>query len=161
MRSPRRTVGRRIHRLLVGLGVVFAIWIGCSAAAFARDPDVVLFYREGCHDCEKMDEILIPFQQAYPDLVILRLEETANLDLLWSLSSTYGILPTAFPVIFVGDEAIVGVGRDRELRLRTAVTDCIVGGCPSPLSLLTQPKVPWTLILMVALAVAVFLVVVL
>ncbi len=161
MRRPRRVIKRRTDQLLVGLGAVLVVVIGWGAATLARDPDVVLFYREGCHDCEKMDEILVPLQQTHLNLVVLRLEETANLDLLWSLSSAYGILPTAFPVIFVGDQAIVGVGREKELRLRTAVTECMVQGCPSPLSLLEQPKVPWTLILIAALAVIVFLVVVL
>ena len=149
----------RWQRLLFGTAVAALVWVSCGAAVLGEDPAVVVFYREGCHDCARMDEVLAPLEQQYPDLVVLRLEETANLDLLWSLSSKYGVLPTAFPVIFVGDEAIVGVGRDKELQLRTAVETCGANGCPSPLARLTEAQFPWTIVLLAALAAVVLLIV--
>ena len=155
----------KAHRAGVRWTVAIAVAVSLSAAAgaavWAKDPDVVLFYREGCHDCERMDEVLKPLEQQHPDLVVLRLEETANLDLLWRLSSEYGVLPTAFPVIFVGASAIVGVGRDKELELRNAVEDCVANGCVSPLTAAVEPRIPWTLILLGALAAVVLVVVLL
>lgn len=169
MRDARRSFGvprnesvlAKRSRMFLGIALVVGVWIAGGAVVLAEDPDVVVFYREGCHDCARMDEVLQPLEQEHPDLVVLRLEETANLDLLWALSSTYGVLPTAFPVIFVGDQAIVGVGREKELQLRTAVDACIASGCVSPLALLAESKVPWMLILLVAVAAVVLLVLVL
>lgn len=146
-------------RLFLGVALAVSVWAAGGAAVFAEDPDVVVFYREGCHDCARMDEVLEPLEREHPDLVVLRLEETANLDLLWTLSAKYGILPTVFPVIFVGDESIVGVGRDKELQLRTAVGACIASGCVSPLALLTESRVPWKLVLVVTLAAVLLLIV--
>jgi thiol-disulfide isomerase/thioredoxin len=152
----------RGRRLLSAIAFVAAVAAGCGLGAFAADdPDVVLFYREGCHDCARMDEVLAPLEQEFPDLDVLRLDEAANADLLWALSAAYSVLPMAFPVVFVGDQAIVGVGRDKELRLRTAVSDCMASPCPSPLAALEQPRVPWKAILIVGLVLVVLLAVVL
>jgi thiol-disulfide isomerase/thioredoxin len=152
----------RGRRLLPAIAVVAAVAAGCGLGAFAADdPDVVLFYREGCHDCARMDEVLAPLEQEFPNLDVLRLDEAANADLLWALSAAYAVLPMAFPVVFVGDQAIVGVGRDKELRLRTAVSDCMASPCPSPLAALEQPRVPWKAILIVGLVLVVLLAVVL
>jgi thiol-disulfide isomerase/thioredoxin len=159
--DPMRDGSALARRLFLGVALAVSVVAACAAAVLAEDPDVVLFYREGCHDCARMDEVLEPLEQEHPDLVVLRLEETANLDLLWALSAKYGILPTAFPVIFVGDEAIVGVGREKELQLRTAVGNCIAVGCGSPLASLAESTIPWTLILFAALAAVLLLVVVL
>lgn len=159
--DPMRDGSALARRLFLGVALAVSVVAAGAAAVLAEDPDVVLFYREGCHDCARMDEVLEPLEQEHPDLVVLRLEETANLDLLWALSAKYGILPTAFPVIFVGDEAIVGVGREKELQLRTAVGNCIAVGCGSPLASLAESTIPWTLILLAALAAVLLLVVVL
>jgi thiol-disulfide isomerase/thioredoxin len=159
--DPMRDGSALAKRLFLGVALAVSVVAAGAAAVLAEDPDVVLFYREGCHDCARMDEVLEPLEQEHPDLVVLRLEETANLDLLWALSAKYGILPTAFPVIFVGDEAIVGVGREKELQLRTAVDACIASGGVSPLALLTESKVPWMLILLVTLAAVILLILVL
>lgn len=152
----------RRRQLLPAIVFVAAVAARCGLGAFAADdPDVVLFYREDCHDCARMDEVLAPLEQEFPDLDVLRLDEAANADLLWALSTAYGVLPMAFPVVFVGDHAIVGVGRDNELRLRMAVSDCMASPCPSPLAVLEQPRVPWKAILIVVLAIVVLLAVVL
>lgn len=156
------TIILRRRQLLPAIILVAAVAAGCGLGAFgAEDPDVVLFYREDCHDCARMDEVLAPLERQYPDLDVLRLDEAANADLLWALSTAYRVLPMAFPVVFVGDQAIVGVGRDKELRLRTAISDCMASPCPSPLAVLEQPRVPWKAILIVVLAIVVLLAVVL
>lgn len=151
-----------IRRLLL-LGILWTAAVaGWSAetAAAANDPVVVVFYREGCHDCERMDEVLADLAQTYPSLTVTHLEESANAGLLWSLSARYGVLPSAFPVIFVGEEALVGVGRDKELRLRSAVATCMKEGCPSPLASNSGAQFPWRIVLIACLVVLAALVLV-
>jgi len=135
--------------LAVFLATLFFLTTGNGA-----DPDVVVFYREGCHDCDHMDRVLGELTDVYPELVVIHIEEAqpGASDLMWSLAGEYGIFPTQFPVIFVGDEAIVGVGRDKELLLRSEVQRCARSGCPSPLSRVESAPIPWVTILVLLVA---------
>jgi thiol-disulfide isomerase/thioredoxin len=142
-------------------GGLIALWLLAVlvsvAAAAQSDPDVVIFYREGCHDCERIDQVLQELHEQFPALEIRYIEEGGPQgDLMWALSSEYGIFPTKFPVVFVGNEAITGVGLDKELRLRAAVEVCMRSGCPSPLARVTGPDVPWRTYVVAGL-IAVFL----
>jgi glutaredoxin len=123
---------------------LFAV-LATSPPVAAQDlPDVVVFYREECNDCERMDRVLLELHDLYPSLSVRHIEETEpDGDLMWRLATEYGIFPTKFPVIFAGDEAIVGVGLDKELRLRSAVTACVRSGCESPLERIAGPRIPW------------------
>ncbi len=107
-------------------------------------PAIVVFYEEGCPDCVQMEGALEELVVGHDELVIVRYEinEPGMMDLLWKLSSHYGVLATSVPVIFVGEEAIVGAGRAEEFHLRTAVDDCITYGCPSPLAYAEGPGFP-------------------
>ncbi len=133
-----------------------AVLIGCllliPLAAAGEDPKVLFFYREGCVECERMEPVMHELMSKYPSLPVRFIEEgDPDADLMWSLSAKYGIFPTSYPVIFVGDEAIVGAGLAQELRLRSAVRDCAQNGCPSPLSYISSRRIPWRLIAMVGL----------
>lgn len=123
----------------------------------ARDPDVIVFYQESCTDCRHMDRVLDDLVAVYPELVVVHIEETeiGAVDLMWALSAAYGIFPTKFPVIFAGDRALTGIGRDKEMLLESAVRTCVFQGCDSPLLRLDSPPIPWLTILMV-LAIALF-----
>jgi len=125
--------------------------------SFGREsePDVVVFYQESCNDCRRMDEVLDDLMAVYPELVVVHIadSELGAVDLMWALANEYGIFPTTFPVIFAGDRAITGVGRDKEILLESAVRTCVFEGCESPLSRLNRQPIPWLTILMV-LAVA-------
>jgi len=126
--------------------------LAVSLFAAADDPKVLFFYREGCSECARMEPVMHDLMAEYPALPVRFIEEgDPDADLMWSLSTKYGIFPTSFPVIFVGDEAIVGAGLAQELRLRTAVRDCAQNGCPSPLSYISARRIPWRLIAMVGL----------
>jgi len=134
-----------------------------SAVGHAQDEaDVLVFYREGCNDCERMDRVLEELHGEYPALTIRHIEEgDPDGELMWALATEYGVFPTKFPVVFVGDEATVGVGLDKELRVRAAVEDCMRFGCESPLVRLTGPRIPWRTYLVAGLiAVALLLVVI-
>ena len=131
-------------------------------AAAEQQADVLVFYREECNDCRHMEEVLDELLSVYPEIRVARVEEAepGATDLMWALSAKYGIFPSKFPVIFVGDLAIVGVGRDKELQLRAAVLSCVFDGCPSPMSRLERDPFPITtvaIVLTVVLSVAILL----
>jgi len=124
-----------------------------SSAALADAPDVIVFHREGCSECEYMDQVLNALHAQYPQLKVQYIEESsADADLMWALALYYGIFPTDYPVIFVGNEAISGGGRSEELRLRAAVAACMRTGCSSPLVQMRGPSIPWETYAIVALA---------
>ena len=150
--------------LVLGLLCVVLAWPAARMALAADTaPDVVMFYREGCNDCRHMDDVLDELQQAYPDLTIQHIEEgdPGAADLMWTLAAKYGIFPSDFPVIFIGDHGIVGVGKDKELLLRSAVRDCMANGCKSPLTKIKEKPFPWIAVataLVVVLVVAILLI---
>ena len=137
----RRTNGRFLG--LLSLVMVLM----CTGSVLAADvlPDVVVFYREGCNDCRQMDAVLDDLLELYPGMVVVHIEEQSAgaADLMWSLAIKYGIFPSTFPIIFVGDQGIVGSGRDKELLLRSTVRDCVFDDCPSPITLINEQPFPW------------------
>lgn len=140
----------------------FAILSLAGLPLLAADSvDVLVFYREGCNDCRHMDAVLEDLQSLYPQLVVRHIEEgDPDAGLMWTLATKYGIFPAKFPVIYVGDEAIVGSGRDKELRLRSAIRECVLNGCESPLASTAEAPFPWRTVLigsLVALAVVLIL----
>ncbi len=153
----------RTAAVVIGLVcMVLALPAARTVIAAESAPDVVVFYREGCNDCRQMDDVLDELQTTYPGLTILHVEENdpGAADLMWSLSTKYGIFPSKFPVIFVGNQGIVGVGREKELLLRSTVRDCVFNGCKSPLDRINEKPFPWitaATILVAVLVVAILL----
>ena len=139
----------RRHTAAVVLVLLFVAPIAAYGAA-EGDPDVIVFYREGCNDCRHMDAVLDELTAVYPELRVAHVEESepGAADLMWTLAGEYGIFPTAFPVIFVGDRSFVGVGRDKEILLRSAVQFCVFNDCDTPLSRLESEPIPWMTILL-------------
>jgi thiol-disulfide isomerase/thioredoxin len=148
----------RLVSLLAGVFAVLAFhpWAGVAA----QDPTVVVFYREGCEDCLRMEPVLRELEAQYPSLGF-RFIEGADPDanLMWSLSAKYGVVPSKFPVIFVGTKAIVGSSLANELLLRSAVEACASSDCPSPLASIHASALPWATILVIGLAVLVLAIV--
>jgi glutaredoxin len=148
----------RLNGLALGLLVMSTILaFACNVLGADALPDVVMFSREGCNDCRVMDEILSGLQAQYPELVVVHIDErdAGAADLMWSLSAKYGIFPSTFPVIFVGDQGIVGIGRDKELLLRTTVRGCVLNGCESPIGRIQDKPFPWVMIAVILAAVIV------
>lgn len=108
-------------------------------------PVIVVFYEEGCPDCVRMDELLEELLTEHPNLTVARYEINAPgaSDVMRGLSTAYGIEGTDVPIVLVGEEAIVGAGRAEEMRLRTAIEDCLALGCSSPLSRVEESRIPW------------------
>ena len=146
----------------VWAGVAIGLLLSFGVAAAEKQPDVVVFHREECNDCRHMDEVLDELLLLYPELFVAHFEEAkpGAADLMWALSAEYGIFPSTYPVIFAGNRAIVGVGREKEIQLRSAVRTCVFSGCPSPLSRLEKDPFPITtvaILLVVALTAAILL----
>jgi glutaredoxin len=140
--------------VIIWAGVTIGLVVSFGLAA-EEQPDVLVFHREECNDCRHIDEVLDELLLLYPEIYISYVEETepGAADLMWALSAEYGIFPSKFPVIFVGDQVIVGIGRDKELRLRSAVRSCVFDGCPSPLSRLERDPFPLTTLAIMAVVV--------
>ncbi len=136
--------------LIVGMTLLFGGGLAAQEA-----PDIVVFYREECNECRHMDALLDELLALYPEVSVQHIEEgePGASDLMWALSSEYGIFPTKFPVIFVGDQVVVGSGRDKELQLRSAVRGCVFDGCRSPLVRMEREPFPLTTVAIVVAAV--------
>ena len=148
----------RVNGFILGLlSLVILLTSACGVLASDTLPDVVVFYRDGCNDCRHMDDVLEDLQELYPELVVVHIEEgdSGAADLMWSLSTKYGIFPSKFPLIFVGDRAIVGIGRDKELLLRSTVSKCVFKGCDSPIARINDRSFPWTTVAVILAAVLV------
>lgn len=114
--------------------IVFAV---AMSAAAPPEPLIIVFYEEGCHSCEEMEELLAGMTIDAPETTLVRYEvtEPGAMDLLADLSKTYGIdIPEIVPIVFVGEEAVVGMGRTQEFALRNAIGECLSIGCESPIA---------------------------
>jgi len=152
---------QRTNGFILGLlSLVILLTSACGVLAADELPDVVVFYREGCNDCRHLDDLLENLQELYPGLTVAHIEEQSPgaADLMWSLSVKYGVFPSKFPVTFVGDQGIVGIGRDKELLLRTTVRNCVFNDCPSPIALINENPFPWTTIVVALVAVFVLVI---
>ena len=142
-------------RLLGLLSLLILFMSTCGVLAAEVLPDVVVFYRDGCNDCRQMDAVLDELQELYPGVIVTHIEEgePGAADLMWTLSAKYGIFPSKFPVIFAGDQGIVGSGLDKELLLRSTVRNCVFNDCPSPLAVINEKPFPWTMLATILVAV--------
>ncbi len=125
-------------RLVAGF-LVFAVLILGSAlplGAAEEDPWIVVFYEEGCPDCAQVEELLEGLTSELPATAIVRYDiaDPEALDLLMELAEAYDVETSSVPVVFVGDEVVLGAGRAQEFELRNAIGACTVHGCPSPLA---------------------------
>lgn len=141
--------------LTIALGALSQV----QTESAAVEPSIVVFYEEGCPGCELMEGILSELVVGHEDLGIVRYEinEPGVWDLLHILAVHYNVLAANVPIIFVGDEVIVGTGRAEEFHLRTAVGDCVSRGCPSPLSYAEGKGFPWRDSLVLGAFVSLFL----
>jgi hypothetical protein len=116
-----------------------------QTGSVAVEPAIVVFYEEGCPGCDLMEGFLAELVVGHENLGVVRYEinEPGVLDLLSILAAHYSVSDASVPIIFVGDEVIVGTGRAEEFHLRTAVGDCVSRGCPSPLSYAEGKGFPW------------------
>lgn len=131
----------RTLRLTLALGLA----IGALPAAAADEPMIILFYEDGCPDCEVIDLLIEELAIDLPAAAFARYElsDRDSFDLFLTLASAFEIEASQVPTVFVGDEVVVGAGRAEEFALRAAIGTCTVRGCPSPLDRIRPPQFPW------------------
>ena len=124
---------RQAVRLLLCLSLV----LGCALAVLGAEPEpwIVVFYEAGCPDCAQIEELLTGLVSDLPSTAVVRYDiaDPKVLDLLMELAHAYEIEVSTVPVVFVGNEVVLGAGRSQEFQLRNAVGACTVHGCESPL----------------------------
>ncbi|MBE0635713.1 hypothetical protein IH601_06940, partial [Candidatus Bipolaricaulota bacterium] len=85
----------------------------------------------------EMDELLVGMMMEAQETDIVRYEitESDSMALLVSLCKAYDMdVPAIVPIVFVSDDAVVGMGRTQEFTLRNAIGDCLSTGCESPIA---------------------------
>ena len=132
------------------------------AISAASDSIIIVFYEDGCPSCEEMEELLVGMIIGTPETAIARFEitEPESTELLTALATAYDIeVPSTVPIVFVGEDVIIGMGRTQEFSLRNAVGDCLSLGCESPIARLPLsqlradlPRLALFLVMFLALA---------
>jgi len=137
-------VSRR-GRLALAVLAICLFGLAGSAATENGGPMILVFYEEGCSDCELVEELMAELIVDLPESAVERIEitEPGALELMTALAAAYGVVAETVPVVFVGEEAIVGIGRPEEFALRASIGDCAVRGCPSPYDRIRPPEIPW------------------
>lgn len=122
-------------------------------------PMMVVFHQEDCPDCVRMEVVLEELLAAYPSVSIsyYEIDQPGASDLLDQLSDAYRAFAVSLPIIFVGEEAIGGAGRAKELRLRRAVEDCARSECYSPLARAKEKLIYRHQLILVGAGIALFL----
>ena len=125
---------RRVAGLLVFAVLVLGSTLSLTGAE--EEPWIVVFYEEGCPDCAQVEELLEGLAAELPASAIVRydISDSEALDLLMELAHAYEVEASSVPVVFVGNEVVLGAGRAQEFELRNAIGACTVRGCPSPLA---------------------------
>ena len=110
-------------------------------AAGAEDPIVLFFYADGCPGCIAVDELLTALATDLPAPALHRYEisDPKAAGLLEKLKVAYGIEDASVPIVFVGDDAVVGAGMAQEFQLRDTIGRCVHSACPSPLERIRPP----------------------
>ena len=124
------------HRYALLAIVALTASLALQAAADDDEPWIVVFFEEGCPDCAQIEEVLEGLTSELSGSAIARYDvsDPEALDLLMELATAYEVEVSTVPVVFVGDEVVLGAGRAQEFELRNAIGECTIHGCPSPLA---------------------------
>jgi thiol-disulfide isomerase/thioredoxin len=133
--------GTTVKKKAIGIIVSALIAIIPFFATGAENPIVLFFYAEGCPDCMAIDELLTALSSDLPPAALSRYEisDPKASGLLEKLKAAYGIGDASVPIVFVGDDVVVGAGKAQEFKLRDAIGHCATLGCPSPLTRVRPP----------------------
>ena len=142
------------------IGIMLAVVLAGGAVALAQvsnDTELILFYEDGCPQCERLKSTLDAIRPEFPTLRVtqLNVHVEGNLALLNRLLAAYSAEIGSVPILFVGDVAGVGgtyygledapfsvSGRAEEATLRQAIQRAVTQGSPSPLDRAQTADVP-------------------
>ena len=124
------------HRCALAAIAIVAFSFALAVLAAGDEPWIVVFFEEGCPDCAQVEEVLEGLTLELPESATVRYDvsDPEALDLLMELAQAYDVDVSSVPVVFVGDEVVLGAGRSQEFELRNAIGECTIQGCPSPLA---------------------------
>jgi glutaredoxin len=123
----------KLRKILIA---VFLLFLALPVAGQAAGKPVELYFFEGqgCPHCARMKSYLEGLKADYPNLSVKEFEvyfDKDNQDLFTRMGEAYGSGSNGVPMVFIGEETIVG--EDYE-KLKSAVEKCSDEGCVSPLS---------------------------
>jgi len=138
---------------------VLLLAFGITVGGEDADPIILFFHETDCPDCEQISGLLDGLLIGSPETTMRAYEisEPGVLELFASLCKEYGVDEATVPVVFVGDEVVVGAGRAAEATISDTLTDCIrSGSCSSPLLRIEAGPFPWTDVLWLSAVAALF-----
>ncbi|MBI5072177.1 hypothetical protein HZB93_04850 [Candidatus Falkowbacteria bacterium] len=124
-----------------------------TASAASNPVELYFFEGQGCPHCARMASYLEGLKVDYPNLTVHDFEvyfNKENQELFQRMAAAYGSDSNGVPMIFIGDDVVVGENYEK---LKSAVEKCSTEICVSPLYKLetsdannnsNQPAVPGT-----------------
>lgn len=133
--APSRAGSRSRLLLLVGMLAGFLLLLAAPVAASdgseSGEPDLVLFWAEGCPYCEAEREFLGDLQDELPDMVVAAFEVShseANRELFIDMMASAGSEARNVPSTIVGDLVWVGWSDAVGEQIRAAVAERLAAG---------------------------------
>ncbi|HWQ46279.1 MAG TPA: hypothetical protein VN376_05395 [Longilinea sp.] len=96
---------------------------------------IVVFWGEGCNNCESEFNYLDQLQSFYPTLRVVRYEvlnDTAGRELFYEIADTYGFEPRNVPTTLIGNRYWIGFNPDSQSEMVDTLELCLQNGCPDP-----------------------------
>jgi cytochrome c biogenesis protein CcdA/thiol-disulfide isomerase/thioredoxin len=128
----------RINKFIFLFFLLAAFLIPSLSAKAEESIEIYFFWGEGCPHCRTEKEFLDELKQEFPQIVINDFEiyrNSDNLSLMQELGQAYDVSIRGIPVLFIGQEAIIGFGGAETTgrQIRSAVENCLLSGCISPI----------------------------
>ncbi len=140
---------KKLSWLLIVFGLFLGLILPSSVLAQndSQPPEqevvMYVFWGEGCPRCAAQKPFLDQLARKYPQLRIEDFEVYRNQNnqrLFSRIAEAYGTTPLGVPMIFVGQDFVVGFGSEETSgkQIEDLVRNCLTNGCPSPEQVLAQ-----------------------
>jgi glutaredoxin len=142
-KSVLNPISPMFKKIAIVLSLLFLAAAPAAASAAATGGiDVVMFWGQGCPHCTAMESFLTQLKSEYPTLKVHAFEvfqSEENRNLLLAYAAAYDTQVTGVPALFIGSRVIKG---NLQEEVRSAVEDCRLHGCPSPLTRVAPAQPP-------------------
>jgi thiol-disulfide isomerase/thioredoxin len=98
---------------------------------------IVVFWGEGCTNCEREFEYLNQLEGFYSTLQIVRYEvlsDPEGRELFYEVAETYGFEPQNVPTTLIGNRYWIGFNPDSQSEMLDTLELCLQNGCPDPVA---------------------------